>query len=238
MQRQLLLLSNSKIYGESWLEWPLEHIKSFLGTSVTEVLFVPYAAVSFSYDEYERLLQERLQEIGYKVTSVHRASDPVKAVESAQAIAIGGGNTFHLLKTMYETKILSAIRSKVLAGTPYMGWSAGANVASATIRTTNDMPIIEPPSFEALNVVPFQINPHYLDVKLEGHAGETREQRLEEFLVVNPEIYVCGLREGTGLLIQDQKVQLIGALEMRLFKQGMAAKEMGQQESFDFLLNQ
>lgn len=233
---RLLLISNSTNPGEPYLDYPKNKIAEFLGIPAVKALFIPYAAVTFSYDEYETKVSERFREIGHDIISIHRFSDPVSAVMQASAIVIGGGNTWKLLKTMRDNRLIDAVRQKVLAGTPYIGWSAGSNVACPTIKTTNDMPVVEPDSFSSLNLVPFQINPHYLDSNPAGHAGETREQRIEEFLEVNPGIYVVGLREGTMLLVHDKKIELAGPRTARIFKKGAAPAELSAENDLSFLL--
>jgi dipeptidase E len=200
---KLLLISNSTNPGEPYLGWPRPYITDFLAnTGVKKVLFIPYAGVGLtdqgleaSFDIYEKRVADVFRELGYEIYSIHHEEDPVKAVEEAEAIAVGGGNTFHLVYMMHKTGVMHAIRERALAGVPYMGWSAGSNVACPTLRTTNDMPIIEPESFNCMNIIPFQINPHYLDANPEGHGGETREQRIDEFCKVNRNIWVAGLRE-------------------------------------------
>jgi dipeptidase E len=231
----LLLISNSTNAGEPYLKYPIEEIKKTL-TGVTEVVFIPYAAVTFSYDEYERKVQERFNEIGIKVNSVHRALNKRNFVRHAQAIVIGGGNTFALLKKMQEEDLLDTIFRRVKAGTPYIGWSAGSNVTCPTICTTNDMPIVQPASFRAIGLVPFQINPHYLDANPEGHAGETREQRILEYLEANRSRYVVGLREGCMLRITDNNIELIGSRTMRIFKKGMETYEVAPGSDISFLI--
>lgn len=203
---------------------------------VTEVVFIPYAAVTFSYDEYERRVQERFNEIGIKVSSVHRALNKRNFVRHAQAIVIGGGNTFALLKKMQEEDLLDMIYRRVKAGIPYVGWSAGSNVTCPTICTTNDMPIVQPASFRAIGLVSFQINPHYLDANPEGHAGETREQRINEYLEANRSRYVVGLREGCMLRLVDDSIELIGNRPMRIFKKGQPTYEVQPGENIDFLI--
>ncbi len=231
----LLLISNSTNAGEPYLKYPIEEIKKTLA-GVTEVVFIPYAAVTFSYDEYERKVQERFNEIGIKVNSVHRALNKRNFVRHAQAIVIGGGNTFALLKKMQEEDLLDTIFRRVKAGTPYIGWSAGSNVTCPTICTTNDMPIVQPVSFRAIGLVPFQINPHYLDANPEGHAGETREQRILEYLEANRSRYVVGLREGCMLRITDNNIELIGSRTMRIFKKGMETYEIAPGSDISFLI--
>jgi len=233
---RLLLISNSTNPGEPYLDYPKNNIKSFLGKTPVKALFIPYAAVTFSFDAYEEKVAERFREIGHGIISIHRFSDPVAAVKNASAIIVGGGNTWQLLKMIRDNKLIEAVRQKVIGGTPYIGWSAGSNVACPTIRTTNDMPITEPDSFMAFNLVPFQINPHYLDANPAGHAGETREQRIEEFIEANPEIFVAGLREGTMLLRDDEKLTLIGPRKIRVFKKGQEPAELASDDDLSFLL--
>lgn len=233
---RLLLISNSTMPGEAYLDYPKNEIKNFFGDKEITALFIPYAAVTFSFDIYEQKVAERFQEIGFKVKSIHHYSDPVKAVSEAEAIVVGGGNTWQLVRMMRDSNIIEAIRNKVLAGTPFVGWSAGSNVACPTLRTTNDMPIIDPKGFDTMNLVPFQINPHYLDANPEGHGGETREQRIQEFMEINPEVFVVGLREGTMLLVEDHKVSLIGSRDVRIFKKGTEAFELSVDDDLSFLM--
>ena len=237
-QQRLLLLSNSVNYGQGYLEHARGLIKEFLGASIKRVLFVPYAGVTRSFDAYAAAVRAPFEEMGYLLDSVHEAGDAIEAVRSAEAIAVGGGNTFHLLRGLYEANLLEGIRARALGGMPYMGWSAGSNVACPTIKTTNDMPIVEPPSFEALNLIPFQINPHYTDASLTGHQGETREQRIAEFTTLNPNVYVVGLREGSMLRIEESNIQLLGDKEARVFVGSAEAKEYTSADSLDFLLRQ
>lgn len=231
----LLLISNSTNAGEEYLKYPINQIANHLA-GVSEVVFVPYAAVTFSYNEYERKVQERFNEIGIRVKSIHRAKNPRKAILEAEAICVGGGNTFALTKKMQQQGLMRAILRKVKEGTPYVGWSAGSNVCCPTICTTNDMPIVEPESFRAINAIPFQINPHYLDANPEGHAGETREQRIEEYIEANPRRYVVGLREGCMLRYVDGVLELIGNRPMRIFKRGQAPREVSAGDDLQFLL--
>lgn len=222
---KLLLLSNSTNMGEPYLFWPKREIKTFLGKQPVTALFIPYAAVSFGYDEYEAKVEKVFSALGHHVTSIHHAEDPAGAVEEAEAIVIGGGNTWHLVRQMHDLGLMEPIRRKVLEGTPYVGWSAGANVACPTLQTTNDMPIVDPHGFDTLNLIPFQINPHYIDVHPVGFGGETREVRIKEFIELNPDIYVLGLRESTLLKLEDGRLQLIGSRTARLFKKGETPKD-------------
>jgi dipeptidase E len=233
--KRLLLLSNSTNYGEGYLEYPASAIKDFLGGAIKTVLFVPYAGVRYSFTEHAASVRERFIEMGYDLESVHEASDPRDAVRRAEAIAVGGGNTFHLLHGIYQAELLDAIRARVLDGAPYIGWSAGANVTCPTIKTTNDMPIIEPPSLRALELVPFQINPHYTDEHAVGHAGETRDERLAEFIEVNEGVYVIGLREGSMLRIEDASIRLLGEKSARVFIKGQRARDYAPHEALEFL---
>src|ERR1035437_3194762 len=186
MQKQLLLISNSTNPGEAYLEWPEPIISKFLNsTTVNKILFIPFAGVNLtpagvnpSYEMYTEKVRSVFTNLGYEVYSIVDEENPVKAVEDAECIMIGGGNTFFLVYMLYKWKIMETIRQKIMAGTPYIGWSAGSNVACPSLRTTNDMPIVEPESFNPLNVIPFQINPHYLDDHPTDHGGETREQRI------------------------------------------------------------
>lgn len=231
----LLLISNSTNAGEPYLKYPIAEIQKTL-KGVDEVVFIPYAAVTFSYEEYERKVQERFDEIGIKVRSVHRALNKRNFVRHAQAIVIGGGNTFALLKKMQEEDLLDVIFRRVRAGVPYVGWSAGSNVTCPTICTTNDMPIVEPESFRAIGLVPFQINPHYLDANPAGHAGETREQRILEYLEANRSRYVVGLREGCMIRIDGENIELIGSRTMRIFKKGIETYEVQPGDDISFLV--
>ena len=231
----LLLISNSTNAGEAYLKYPIQEIAKTL-EGIDEVVFIPYAAVTFSYDEYEAKVQDRLNEIGVKVRSIHHAINKRNFIRHAKAIMIGGGNTFALLKKMQEEDLLDMIFHRVKAGVPYVGWSAGSNVTCPTICTTNDMPIVQPESFRAIGLVSFQINPHYLDANPEGHAGETREQRIKEYLEANRSRYVVGLREGCMLRINDKGIELIGSRSMRVFKKGQETFEVQPGDNIDFLI--
>ena len=233
----LLLISNSTNAGEAYLEYPKENIKEFLNKhTVTEVLFIPYAGVTVAWDDYEAKVKSRFEEIGIKVKSIHHEKNPVEAVINAQAIVVGGGNTFNLLKTVQDNGLIKPIQDKVIAGTPYIGWSAGSNLTCPTICTTNDMPIVEPMSFKAFNIIPFQINPHYLDAHPDGHAGETREQRIEEYLAANKGMFVAGLRESCMLKLENNKLELIGPRPMRIFKYNQPPYEVQAGDDMQFLL--
>lgn len=221
-----------------YLDYPGQYIKAFLGKDLVKALFIPYAAVTFSYDEYEGKVSQRFRELGHEIISIHHFTDPVAAVNMASAIVVGGGNTWKLLKMIRDNRLTDIVKERVTHGTPFIGWSAGANVACPTIKTTNDMPVAEPDSFAAFNLIPFQINPHYTDFNLPGHAGETREQRIEEFIEANPGIYVAGLREGTLLIRENDTLRLYGPKNMRIFKRGQKPAEFGESDDLTFLLRQ
>jgi dipeptidase E len=204
---RLLLLSNSTNHASGYLEHALDTVLAFLdGAALT---FVPYALAD--HDAYTAKVADALAPGGTRVTGLHTAADPLAAVAEAEAVFVGGGNTFRLLDTLQRLGLVAPLAARVRAGLPYMGASAGTNIAGPSIRTTNDMPIAQPASFEALGLVPFQLNPHFLDADPSStHRGETREQRLAEFLEVN-DVPVLGLREGTWLSVEDGLAGIGGA---------------------------
>lgn len=236
-KKRLLLLSNSKNYGQGYLEHAAPMMKDFLG-SAKRVLFIPFAGVRVSLDDYTSLVRSRFEEMGYLLDSIHEIADQREAILRAEAIAVGGGNTFHLLRALYELDLIDAIRESALGGVPYTGWSAGSNVACPTIRTTNDMPIVEPPSLDAIGLVSFQINPHYTDFHPPAHQGETREDRILEFIEVNADVRVVGLREGSLLRIEGGGINLLGEKSARIFLKGQEPREYDPGESLQFLLNE
>jgi len=244
MKKKLLLISNSTNPGEEYLGWPRQHIIDFMaGTGITKLLFIPWAGVNLSlesighsYNVYEERVNSVFRLLGLEVYSIHKEKDPVRAVNEAKAVAVGGGNTFHLVAELHNSGILNTLRGRIEEGMPYMGWSAGANMACPTLRTTNDMPIIQPKSFECLNIIPFQINPHYLDTNPQGHGGETREQRINEFMAINRNVTVAGLREATALRVEDGNIKLVGSRPMRVFKFGFDAREYQPGDDISFLL--
>jgi len=221
--RRLLLISNSTLHGSGYLDHAETEIRDFLG-ELKHVLFVPFALVD--RDKYASTAQGRFQKMGYELTSIHTAANPVHAIRETDAMFIGGGNTFRLLKALYEFDLLDVIRERVDAGMPYIGSSAGSNMACPTIRTTNDMPIVQPPSFNALGLVSFQINPHYLDPNPGSkHMGETREERIIQYLEEN-ETPVVGLREGAMLRIENGETILRGSTGARIFRRGFDPLEV------------
>ena len=231
-----LLMSNSTMPGTSFFTWPRPYVKSFLGEKVKELVFIPFAAVTLSWDEYEAKVKDVFGEMGYKIKSIHHAKDKSKAIEKAGGVVVGGGNTFALLNEMYKDNLTVYVRDKVLHGAPYIGWSAGANLACPTIMTTNDMPVVYPPSFEALDLVPFQMNPHYHELRFEGQGGETRRERLEEFIKVNPSRKVVGLPEGMLLHRENNTLTLKGEGLAKLYESGQPMKELSAGSDLSFLL--
>jgi dipeptidase E len=240
---KLLLISNSTNFGEPYLAWCQTQIDYFCSlNSISEksnILFIPFAGVNVggkaypeSYDVYEKRVQTIFKSWGYEgVKSIHRFENKTEAVEKADCIVVGGGNTFHLYAEMHHFDLMEKVREKVLKGTPYIGWSAGSNLACPTLCTTNDMPIVEPKSFKGLNLVPFQINPHYLDPtpeidKMIKHGGETRQDRLSEYLAVNQKMTVVGLREASALWVDGDKMTLRGGKKIVVMQYGPTEREM------------
>lgn len=234
-KKRMLLLSSSRYGSKGFLEHAGDQFKTLYGDKKYKILFVPYAAVSFTFDRFEEMVKAVFDPMGHSITSIHRAADPRAAVMEAEAIAVGGGNSFALLKRMYDNKIVDAISTRVNAGIPYVGWSAGGNVAGPTIRTTNDMPIVEPQSLRALNLIPFQTNPHFISGKPVGHNGESREDRLNEFLDINPTEELIAMPEGTALYCEGEQATIMGEAGMLWFKQGRKVEKMP--EGTKFALN-
>ena len=225
MTRNLLLISNSTLHGSGYLDHCTDEIKKNLGDK-KNVLFIPFARPGgITHDEYTKIARERFEKMGFTLKGIHEFKSPKDAVKSAESIFIGGGNTFVLTSGLYEADIVNEIRNKVKNGTPYIGTSAGSNVACKSIKTTNDMPIVYPPSFDALGLAPFNINPHYLDPDPNStHKGETRETRIKEFHFFNSD-YVVGLREGAMLHVVGDKITLKGTTGARIFKDDIEPKE-------------
>lgn len=235
---RLMLLSNAKREGMSYLEHATEHFRKFFGGAVKEVLFVPFAGVAKTPDGFVEQIRPVFESIGIKVKGIHTTANPREAIRNAQAVLVGGGSTWRLLRELRLAGLLPVIRHRVMAGMPYAGWSAGANLACPTIMTTNDMPICDPGGFDALGLVPFQINPHYLHGNPPGFKGETREERITEYGVMNPHVWVTGLREGTGFLVEDGKIQLFGEAQCRIFRHGAEPRELSVGDDFRFLLDE
>jgi dipeptidase E len=222
-EKRLLLISNSTLYGGGYLDHAEKEIGNFLG-AVRRVLFIPFA--QRDQDAYAALARRCLAARGYELDSAHEASDPRKAVGAAEAVFVGGGNTFRLLKGLYDFELLPPIRRRVAEGMPYLGSSAGSIVACPTLKTTKDMPVVEPPSFDALGLVGFQISPHYLDPDPSStHMGETQEERINQYLEEN-HAPVVGLREGTMLHVEQGSILLKGITVARIFRRGQAPLEV------------
>lgn len=220
---RLLLLSSSRRGATGYLEHARPLIDAFLAahdTPVRRILFLPYAGVTKTPAAYTDQVGKALGNETRTIVGIQDSDDARTAIETADAIMVGGGNTFALLQRLYAHDLLAPIRQRVAAGVPYIGWSAGANIAGPTLCTTNDMPIVAPPSFEALGLVPFQINPHFISGVPAGHNGESREQRLAEYMVLNPQARVVALREGTALERHDNTLTLRGSLDGELFAAG------------------
>jgi len=216
--KRVLLISNSTLYGSGYLDHAEAEIRSFL-RDVRSVLFVPYAL--YDRDAYASTARDRFERMGFELTSIHTSSNPEAAVDEAEVVFIGGGNTFRLLKALYDFGVLDPIRKRVNRGMPYIGSSAGSNVAGPTIKTTKDMPIVQPPSFDALGLVPFQISPHFLDPDPNSkHMGETQEERILQFLEENG-TPVAGLREGAMVRVDDGATILKGSSGARIFRKGL-----------------
>ena len=215
--KNALLISASSYQDTGYLRHCKNWVKDFLGESgKEEILFIPYAGVRRTNDEYEQKVIDRLKNKNIK--SIHHYEDKISAIKNAKSIAVGGGNTFMLLYTLYKLNLIEPIKEAVANGAKYFGWSAGANIAGKTMMTTNDMPIIMPKSFDSLNIFPYQINPHFISGKLAGHNGESREERLEEFLIANPKDTIYALPEGTALLIAGSEAEVIGHSEILKFE--------------------
>ncbi|MEO6721344.1 MAG: dipeptidase PepE [Ferruginibacter sp.] len=213
---RVLVFSSSRAGKGGYLSSAAPVIKSFLGDVPLNIAFIPFASVGNDFDEYASMVKAGLADLHYNINAVMPAN--AKAViEQADVIMVGGGNTFKLLHDIYKYQLLDIIRDKINAGAPYIGWSAGSNITGPTIATTNDMPVIEPKSFNALGLLPFQINPHYTNKKIEGHNGETRDQRLQEFLTLNPGVPIIALPEGTALMLDNGILHFIGQVPGILF---------------------
>lgn len=223
MSKQLLLLSSSRVHGGGYLDHAENYIRTFL-KEVSRVLFVPYALQD--RDGYAVVARQKFEAMGFALDSIHQVDNPQTAVEQAEAMFVGGGNTFRLLNTLYASNLLGSIRERANQGMRYMGASAGSNIAGPTIKTTNDMPIVQPPSFEALGLVPFQINPHYVDADpASTHMGETREQRLREYLEEN-EAPVVAIREPAIIHVEGEAITLEGNAGAKIFRRGREPEQL------------
>lgn len=231
-----LIASTSTVHGSSYLEYILHVLKTHFETA-NEILFIPYARPSgISHDDYTKKVAEAFNLIGKSVKGLHEFENPKKALEEAKGIFTGGGNTFVLVNQLYKKDVLNTLRSTILSGTPYLGTSAGSNICGLTINTTNDMPIVYPPSFKTLGVVPFNINPHYLDPNPNStHMGETRETRIKEFHAFNTQP-VIGLREGSWIEVKGDTLTLKGKLSARIFEYSKAPYELATDSDLGFLM--
>jgi len=235
----LLLLSNSAREGSGYLEWAQPYLAEFFASKrVAKVLFVPYAGATLGADEYVGRIVPAFARFGVAVEGIHAAADPVSAVMRAEALVVGGGSTWKLLRDLRSARLLRPIRQRVLQGMPYAGWSAGSNLACPTIMTTNDMPICDPGGFDALGLIPFQINPHYLHGNPPGFKGETREERIREFGALNPRVWVAALRECTGLRLEGERLSLFGdGGACRVFRDGREPSEIAAGGDLRFLMD-
>lgn len=230
---RILLISNSTCYGGAYLDHAEAEIRDFLG-GARRIAFVPFAM--YGRAEYVERTRQRLRAMECSLVSVHDVSNPRRALAQAEAIFVGGGNTFRLLKSLYDWDLLAAIREHAGQGLPYIGSSAGAIVAGPSLKTTKDMPVVQPPSFQSLGLVPFQISPHYLDPDpASRHMGETQEERILQFLEEN-EAPVVGLREGAMLRVEGASVTLKGGAGARIFRRDQPPREAAPGERVDFLL--
>lgn len=224
--KKIIIASTSTVYNSEYLEYLLPTLKDFF-SEVNTILFIPYARPSgISYDEYTKKAKEAFLKIDKKVFGIHEFDNPKEAIQKAEAIFTGGGNTFELVNQVYKNDIFSDLKQVVENGTPYLGTSAGSNICGVTMMNTNDMPVVYPPSFKTLEFIPFNINAHYLDPDpTSKHMGETRETRIKEYHVYN-DIPVLGLREGSWLEVKEGKTVLKGELQARWFQKNKKAKEL------------
>lgn len=234
--RNLLIVSTSTVHGKPYLTYLTPEIeKHFDG--IKELVFIPFARPSgVTWDAYTEIASKYFHSIGVKVKGVHEFDDMQEAIKNANGVFIGGGNTFVLLNELYENGLMETLRDKIHDGMPYMGTSAGSNMLGMTVNNTNDMPIVYPPSFDALGAVPFNINPHYLDPDPNSkHMGETRETRIKEYHVYNDKV-VVGLREGSYLKVNGEQISLGGDLSARIFEKGKEPYEVSTETDISFLM--
>jgi len=233
--KSIIIASTSTIHGSGYLEYLLDELKLHF-KSVDEILFIPYARPGgISHDEYTQIASKAFNSIGKSVKGIHDFKNPKDAIANAQGIFVGGGNTFVLVNQLYKNDVLASIKNAINKGTPYLGTSAGSNICGLTLNTTNDMPIVYPPSFKTLGLVPFNINPHYLDpIHGSTHMGETRETRIKEFHAFNTQP-VIGLREGSWIDVKDNSLTLKGTLEARIFERDKAPYEIVINSDLGFL---
>jgi dipeptidase E len=233
--KKLIIASTSTLHGGTYLEYLLPTLENHF-KNCSEVLFIPYARPGgISHDAYTDIVREAFFKINKSIKGIHEFINPVEAIQKAQGIFTGGGNTFLLVTQLYENNLMEDLAAIIENGTPYLGTSAGSNITGINMQTTNDMPIIYPRSFKTLGLVPFNLNPHYLDADTQSkHMGETRETRIKEFHAFNT-IPVLGLREGSWLEVNDTKILLKGHLTARLFQQNQLPKELEPESDLAFL---
>ena len=234
--KKLLIISTSTVHGKPYLSYMTEEIKTHF-KGISEIVFIAFARPGgISWDDYTQVARNYFQNLGIHVKGVHEFDSMKTAVENAEGIFTGGGNTFVLLKEIYDQGLMETLRKKINNGMPYMGTSAGSNLTGQTINTTNDMPIVYPPTFDAIGAIPFNINPHYLDPDPNStHMGETRETRIKEFLTYS-DLRVAGLREGSFLKLENGNLSLGGTLPMRLFEQGKEPREIEPGSDIQFMM--
>ena len=233
--KNMIIASTSTVHGSGYLAYILEELAD-LYKDTNEVLFIPYARPGgITHDEYTAIAAKAFSKIGKTVRGVHEFENPNEAVSNAKGIFTGGGNTFLLVSQLYKTEVIISLREAIFNGTPYLGTSAGSNICGLTMQTTNDMPIIYPPSFKTLGTIPFNINPHYLDpIEGDTHMGETRETRIKEFHKFNT-IPVVGIREGSWIRVVDEKISLEGPHTARIFEQDKTPYELATNSTIEFL---
>jgi dipeptidase E len=233
--KKMIIASTSTIHGGNYLEYLLPTLEIHFG-ACAEILFIPYARPSgISHDDYTNTVRSAFAKINKAVRGLHEFENPIEAIQKAQGIFTGGGNTFLLVTQLYQNNVMEVLAKVVENGTPYIGSSAGSNITGLTIQTTNDMPIIYPPSFKTLGLIPFNLNPHYLDADLQSkHMGETRETRIKEFHAFN-HAPVLGLREGSWLEVNGSTILLKGNLTARLFRQNQAPEELESESDLSWI---
>jgi dipeptidase E len=227
--KNLLLLSNSRMPGREYLEHSIEAIAETLGDA-KKIVLIPYASVTIVWDSTAKNVRKGLESLGIEITAIHNFKDPVAALKDADAVMVNGGNTFNLLHHLRRKELIVPLRNEILKGKPYIGWSAGSGICAPTIRTTNDMPIIDPAGMDALGVIDFQLNAHYTNAVPEGWMGETRDQRLAEFCALNPTVPVFGLPEGDWLRVRGDAITLHGPHRGKWFVSGVEPREISDNE--------
>ncbi|WP_370391584.1 dipeptidase PepE [uncultured Winogradskyella sp.] len=233
--KSLIIASTSTLHGGTPLEYLLEPLKHHF-SHTEDILFIPFARPGgISHDAYTQAIQKAFEPLGKTIIGLHTCDNPKEAIASAKGIFVGGGNTFVLVSQLYRFNVLESLKNAINSGTPYLGTSAGSNICGLTMNTTNDMPIVYPPSFKTLGIVPFNINPHYLDPDPNSkHMGETRETRIKEFHAYNTQP-VIGLREGSYIKVEGDRLTLMGNLEARIFECGKVPYEIEPNADLSFL---